>query len=126
MPGQEPPCPPHQVPGPMLPLLCVSQADGAGGLSLGGRGGDRTQLLQQRPWEGATPGRAAGLQAGPHTALCPWGPQPGQPLRIPWGGPPLGFQSQLFLLLLFSMILKGLSAPPPQNCTDLLGPILDS
>ena len=52
--------------------MCL-QADRDGGLGLGGRRGGGTQLLQQPPWEGAAPGRAGGLQARPHTALCPGG-----------------------------------------------------
>lgn len=68
---------------PVLPLAVCRQADRVGGVGLGGRGGRGTQLLQQHPREGATPGRAGGLQAHLDTTLHPWGPgspQPGQPL----------------------------------------------
>lgn len=124
---------PRPVLGPVLALALCPQADRAGGLGLGGRGRDRTQLLQPHSREGTAPGRAGGLQAHPRAAaLCPRGPWPGQPLGPRGEGVPGGPDPQTLLLLLSSGILEeGLLCrphllPPSPSCPDLLGPILDT
>lgn len=88
-----------------LPLAVCPQADGARGVGLGGRGGGGAQLLQQHPGEGATPGRAGGLQARPHAALRPRGPGPGQPRWARGEGRPRGGL----------LSLSFCSCPPPSS-----------